>query len=175
MSIAIVASVKNWPRKSDFSTQGIFLKPFLALFHVFFRSAILKNRDFLRISDLYGWETLFPSRLSPPYRLLNTFSTSSSHLSHFVLIGFQHIFHITPSKSPYPSLQNPFPTLPHMNFERPKKIFQSASEDKGHLSNSHWIRIFLNIRAMKKMKFIIRLGSQWWKPFFIFWHVFLMN
>ena len=36
----------------------------------------------------------------------------------FVLIGFSHIFQSTPSKSPYPSLQNTFPNRPKMNFDR---------------------------------------------------------
>ena len=35
------------PRKSDFSTQGIFLKSILILFHVFVQAAFLKNREFL--------------------------------------------------------------------------------------------------------------------------------
>ena len=38
--------------------------------------------------------------------------------SYFVLIGLKHIFQSAPSKSPYPSLQNPFPKRPKMNFGR---------------------------------------------------------
>ena len=54
MSIIIVASVKNWPRKSDFSTQGIFLKPILALFHVFFPVSHLEKSRFIWLRDTFS-------------------------------------------------------------------------------------------------------------------------
>ena len=61
----------------------------------------------------------------------------------FVLIGLKHIFQNAPSKSPYPSLQNPFPDRPKMNLISggQTKISQSASEYKSAYSTWYQNRL----------------------------------
>ena len=65
MSITIVACVKNWPRKSDFWTQGFFLKSILTLFH---RWSLISNQWSL-ITD--HWSLINDQMINDQWSMIN--------------------------------------------------------------------------------------------------------